>query len=145
MSKIIYKDAIRKEIKNFKESKQKLEYLVSILHSLKGIKSNIERNTDINQLIKYIENRIEYINKKTSNTEKIKIENEEYKIEQEKVENIKNNMKEGHLVIVTEPLEYINALSLYISCVDISSNYNNIVSYIRELNNYFIILYYKKK
>ena len=138
MSRIIYKDVIRKEIKNFKESKQKLEYLVSILRSLKGIKSNIERNTDINQLIKYIENRIEYINKKTSNTEKIKIDKEEYKITIENVEIIKNNMKQGHLVIVTEPLEYINALSLYISSIDISSNYNNIVSYIRELNNYFI-------
>ena len=138
MGKIIYKDVIKKEIKNFKESKEKLVYLIGILSSLNDIKSNIERNTDINQLIKYIENRIEYINKNTDDIEELKYKKNQYKIVIEDVEKIKENMQQGLLVIVTEPLEYINALSDYISSVDISSNYNNIMSYIRELNNYFV-------
>ena len=138
MAKIIYKDDLKKEIKNIKESKQKLIHLATILKSLKGIKSNTEKNTDINQLIKYIENRIDYINKRTNNIDKIVIEKDEYKIQLENVEKIKNDMEQGLLVIVVEPLEFIKALSLYISSVDISLNYNNIMSYIRELNNYFI-------
>ena len=138
MAKIIYKDVLKKEIKNIKESKQKLIHLATILKSLKGIKSNTEKNTDINQLIKYIENRIDYINKRTNNIDKIVIEKDEYKIQLENVEKIKNDMEQGLLVIVVEPLEFIKALSLYISSVDISLNYNNIMSYIRELNNYFI-------
>ncbi len=140
---------VRTELSIFSSLDDKIDYLKEILSNLKKLKSKTKKDIKLEKEIKYLDSKIYRLKKVSSKPEicdekqNIKVVKKRHILKEfdeeidEDIEYLKDEMIKGSPIIVRDPLQHIEALSLYIQSVDVHLNYNNIKYYIEELKEYF--------
>lgn len=146
-----FKEDIKIELSIFSTLEEKINYLINLQDDLKLLRINTKKNIKLEKEIEYLSSKIYRLKKAFNKPETQEVKEQHVKIIREKntlknielekeetdIEELKSKMEMGAYVIVKDPFEYIEALTLYIQNIDVHLNYNNINYYIDELREYF--------